>query len=272
MAIVVARSDEPIKPKATTARVWDWRAHIPIIVAGFSVLFVGIRLLSISGGNFETADSIMQASGTATIVIGAFLPVLGWIALAPGIFIAAVLLNRSVKLSPRPPAILLMFFLLAVGILTAPISFAINVVILTIPVLAIAGFSFAISGPWKRFTLRNALVTYMCLLALISFIDIAFNPVPWVPSENITSTVQAPFTGYVLGESDVDTTILAANGQIVHIPPNKIINQIVCNEQVSYNGFDTNTLYERLTKSGQRPYYPECIEDPKSARLVVPFF
>ena len=37
------------------------------------------------------------------------------------------------------------------------------------------------------------------------------NQLPWFPSENITSANAAPFSGYVIGETDTDVTILTLN-------------------------------------------------------------
>ena len=265
-----------MKQQSSTVRVWDWKDHIPVLIAGFSVLFIGLRLYSISGGDFETADAIMQASGTATIVIGAIMPIIGFIAFASGVFVLSLFLNRSVELSPRQPAILAALFLLAVGVLTVPFLFVYDAIAIVAVIFVLWNLTTWVVGyltrhqrfPGSRrilklrkyLTGRSYMVVCFYILTIGSFLIVVTNNVPWVPAEIITSTARPQFTGFVLNESDVDMTILTLNRrQIVHIPPSKVLGQTVCREKgVAYSGLQVETVLTLVSQNIQQRY-PPCI-------------
>jgi hypothetical protein len=265
-----------MKQQSSTVKVWNWKDHIPLLIGGFSILFIGLRLYTISGGDFETADAIMQASGTATVVIGAIMPVIGFIAFMFGLFVSYLLLDHSVELSPRQPAILAALCLLSVGVLTVPFLFVYDGVIIVFVITILWNFTIKVVerlARYRRFsrsrrilklrkylTGRSSLVICLYVLAIGSFLLVITNDVPWVPSEIITTTVRPPFTGFVLNESDVDITILALNKrQIFYIPSSKVLGQTVCREKgVAYNGIQVETLLTLLSQNIQQRY-PPCI-------------
>ena len=131
--------DEPDEPKLSRAIVWEWKEHIPLLIGCLSLLFVGARLFSISGGDLETADAILQASGTATIIIGAFMPLIGPIFLVVGVALSIVLISGSslVDFRPKRPLIILALSFDAVVAAIAPVELVIFVAFsLLAPLLA----------------------------------------------------------------------------------------------------------------------------------------
>src|SRR5258707_4885317 len=59
--------DSPEASETLTPKILSvYKEYLPLFVALFSLLFIGLRLLSISNQNYETADGILQASGTGT--------------------------------------------------------------------------------------------------------------------------------------------------------------------------------------------------------------
>src|SRR5215813_4737169 len=96
MMVVAPEHNGSEMPEEPVKSSWNWQEHIPLAVTALSVLFIGIRLLSISHGDFETADGILQASGTATIVIGALVPTIGFLTFPLGVWFAFLLYEGTI--------------------------------------------------------------------------------------------------------------------------------------------------------------------------------
>lgn len=261
---------EPENLRKQKESSWDWREHIPLLITGFSILFIGIRLISISHGDIETADGILQSSGTATVVIGALMPVIGFIIFTLGFWLLAALVIEDVKIAPKALVLGCGIFLVLTGLFVTPISF----ICLTI-LAPIAGFASgravrALSerssgGTTSRKSraharLRSARTFYVIsgYILLLLFVA-AINPTPWIPAEIIASTTMRPFTGYVISDSQTDVVILVSHdGKIVHIDPTKITSQVVCRQQgVVYGGFFLDTL-PMLINATSQAHYPAC--------------
>jgi hypothetical protein len=64
------------------AFVSDWKEHLGLLLGAISTVFIAIRILSLAHFNPETAYGILQAGGTAAVIVGALLPSVGIISAA----------------------------------------------------------------------------------------------------------------------------------------------------------------------------------------------
>ena len=81
------------------ARNWTikWDEHVPLLIGGVSTLFISIRILSMANFNPQTAYGILQAGGTAAVIIGAILSIIGTIALLAAVFACLQLIIPAEK-------------------------------------------------------------------------------------------------------------------------------------------------------------------------------
>lgn len=78
--------------------IGEWKEHIGLILGTVSALFVAIRILSLAQFNPETAYGILEAGGTAAVIIGALLSAVGQIALIISmICVITIIIRRSAK-------------------------------------------------------------------------------------------------------------------------------------------------------------------------------
>jgi|SRR5579859_234131 len=219
-----------------TAKQWDWKDSLPLLATVLTVFFISMRLLSISKYNAETANGILQASGTATIIVATLIPVAGLVAGLSIMLLATALAGRRPKGPVRQFAVILIVFLAAASIFISPIL-----------VMAYDGIFFVFLIPFfrlRRHSRQNndgrvslgpfmlgRVGTYFLIVTVIGMVvTLAVNSTPWVPAEAIVTTTDThPLIGYVVGETDTDVTILMSSTDlIVHLSPPEISSRTVC--------------------------------------------
>lgn len=248
---------------------WNWKEHIPLLITGISILFISIRLLSVANYDFETADGILQSSGTASVVIGALIPTIGYITLPAALSLGAMLTIGEIDKSSRPFAWVLAAFLFVASVFVAPASaFAITVfwglLLLIVVLVARRQSRSQEKNPRTRLSSRKSRTRKLPIYTIAAWtifivINTAVNSVPWLPAEVIVSGRMRPFTGFVLGETVSDVTILTSQTrQIVHVAPSAIISRTVCRQRgVAYGGFFVETI-PTLIGGPDNSGYPTC--------------
>jgi hypothetical protein len=258
-------------PKELTAKgSWNWQEHLPLLVAFLSILFISLRLLSVSNQNIETAEGILQASGTATVVIGALIPAMGLVTLALTAVAVNLLVFGAIDDSLRPLAVALAGIFLLASFFTTPIFF---LFMLALGVAVNLKLRSSMPSHPKRskfeMWLRSRVnpdnvkerwsVYYLMGAIVLLFVFLATSSTPWLPAETITFSNKHQLTGYVLGETTNDLAVLTyRTRRIVDITPNSIISRAICSESGAiYNGFFYETL-PTLIAQHNTSNYPAC--------------
>jgi len=251
-------SQEPDKEKGG-GNLWSWKEHLPLLATVFSVIFIGIRLLSISNQNFETAEGILQSSGTATVIIGALVPQTGIFTFVLGMGIGGLLISGRIDKSSKQFATVLTILLIAASAIIAPIGtfVAFSGLVLLLPIWP-RRFRRWIK-PDSTSRMQRLYIYSMVGWVMLIIVYVAANPVPWIPAEIIVPSKATPFTGYVLSQSDTDVAILTyKNRQIVHMAPRDIVSQTVCRQPgVSFRDSSGETL-PMLIYGQNKSNYPAC--------------
>jgi hypothetical protein len=61
--------------------IGEWKEHLGLLLGTLSTLFVAVRILSLANFDPETAYGILQARGTAAVIVGALLSSIGLLSL-----------------------------------------------------------------------------------------------------------------------------------------------------------------------------------------------
>jgi hypothetical protein len=245
---------KPISP-------WSFKEYLPLLVTSFSLLFIGLRLLSISNYNFETAYGILQASGTGTVIIGALIPAIGFIIPTMAAWLSLMLSTGGIDQPSKPLAITILALLFTASVFVTPVYALVAVSIM----ILFAGLWLLPSGQRQEIARRPpsehrkkiALYTLLAYIVII-FITTAVTPIPWLPSETVVLHNTRPFTGYIVGETGTDATVLISSSrQIIHVDSHTIISRTVCTEPEAYiRGFFFDTLPMLMTRHDAS--YPTC--------------
>jgi hypothetical protein len=248
--------DEP-KP----INLWSLKEYLPLLVTSFSLLFIGLRLLSISNYNFETAYGILQASGTGTIIIGALIPAIGFIIPIIAAWLSLMLRTGGIDQPSKPLAITLLALLFTASIFVTPVYALVAVSIM----ILFAGLWLRPRGQRLKIASRltsdhRKKIALYALLAyfVVIFITTAITPMPWLPSEALDLRNTQPFTGYIVGETGTDSTVLISpSRRIIHVDSYTIISRTFCTEPEAYiRGFFVDTLPMLITRHDAS--YPAC--------------
>jgi hypothetical protein len=247
--------------KSSTPRTqWAWKDNIPLLVTAFSLLFIAIRLISISQYNFVTAYGILQASGTATVVVGTLIPAMVLIPTLALVLCGYLLLSGRVKKGSRQPVVIFLIFSTILALVVSPVLLLISAAVL---LLADASYG-RLPGARRRTgdkRTNNILSLYSLTgLAIILLLSLTLTPRIWLPPEVIFTTNSRPLVGYVVGETDTDVTVLTSNTDlIVHISPTKVISRTVCNlsRTASFSEWAFENLPTLIGAQGQSNY-PVC--------------
>jgi hypothetical protein len=225
---------------------WNWKEHLPLLIGLASTLLVALRLLAVAGFDEETAYGILQAAGTASIIVGAFIPVIGLIAISIG-----VLLIMRAPTEERRGLFKSTFLVYAAGLalmigtLTAPIGGLILLGSAMLLGTIHRGILWVIArrqGKNKRAKEGRAVVEQERpgfpsiggrLIAMYSVLAIAAVVIlapPWMPAERISvKGDDIPITGFILSKTPTDVVILnGASRQIAYLKTQDIVEQMPC--------------------------------------------
>jgi Ca2+/Na+ antiporter len=239
----------------------------------------------ISNFNFETADGILQSGGTANVIIGAIIPLLGLITPTAIVILRLLFIANRIGEHSKAITIAAMILLGLTSLIISPAWY-----LLPIPVYVIASVlplifpanktrSDRISNledrtrnnatdkprqparhrqrnPRERFT-----AFWVVVYIAFAFVSLVSESAPWVPSEIIAAKgFNHSFTGYIFSETDTDVTILTARTKtIIHIRTSDLISRTVCEQRgIAYNGFFLETLPQFLFGNDQS-HYRQCV-------------
>lgn len=266
----------------TSGVSWVWHEHLPLIATGASAFLIVYRLLVISNFNFETAGSILQASGTGTIIVGTLIPSMGFLMVVAWYLMVISMVRRKID---KKYVALSIGMLIIVGIAALAVSPIIFLWTIPVGILEVIIF-LSISIAWTekkngiddrkesdsngdhtevRALARHkttrvyepAVINLATVMLLSAFIIAIINPNPWVPPEVIIAKGMAhPITGFVFNQSDTDITILTAKTQaIVHIPTVHLVSRTVCQPHLSEV---ERFLYQNIIQFLNNLAYPNC--------------
>lgn len=246
-----------------------WRDNLSLVVGSLSAGLIALRLLVVARGDPETAYAILQAGGTAAILTGTLVSVVGLIA-APISFLLFFYawLHFCARRTQGTTSWIALFGASAVSayiaIFAAPaalllLGIALGFVVwLVLRQPRIRGLIMPEddSHPKSRGSIPSwAYITIICYLAL-TMITQLWSPKPWLPIQSIETKTQT-FNGYVLSETNGDAYILTATPTgVTQVPSSSIESATECKPSSSFV-FSQETLAE-IIESPYRTSYPAC--------------
>jgi hypothetical protein len=206
-----------------------------LVFGGVSTILIALRLLSVAKANPETAYGILQASGTANIIIGTVLSLIPSIAL---IGASCLILGRIFAKFLKSPELsqaaelgvwTSICALLLIALFTIPFRYW-EAPAAVIVALILAGiFRKRIEDVRKKkAAARRVAKAAAGLIAGLFLLGVILSP-PWMPAEQLTFTKAKPVTGYVLDQSQSGLTVLAVGSrQILYYGPNELSTETAC--------------------------------------------
>jgi hypothetical protein len=236
-----------------------------LLVGVGSVAFIAIKLLTVAGGDPETAYAILQSQGTGAVLVGSLVSVVGLIA-APFAFVLILHGLKPHRGVPSGPAMshfyVIGFGLLMVSVVTAPAGLLIESVVCALLLTAAITAMHARFGSKARvrfpFNLASANFTLAYAMSIIIIGLISSSP--WLPAENISLRHNLSFTGYVLSDSNGRILVLTYDPTgVVQFPQGDILGTREC-EPHDYKWFQATPweLISGVLDSGLRAYYSAC--------------
>lgn len=209
----------------------EWSSHLTLIASAFIVLWVVVRLLATAGFDANTATSILQESGTATVIVGTVLsattiaiPLI--IAVGLGLLAYRLTYHRSLPHWIYIPA----SFLGAMWLVIASPVFGLFFLALTVSV----GVVFAMSDrktvePKRSKDYSVSIRVFWGILATFGTIGLILSTQPWMPTETIKTASGETIYGYVLRSSDQRWAILRDHPrEVIFIESNKVRQRALC--------------------------------------------
>jgi hypothetical protein len=245
---------------------WAWRDNIGLLAGTGSVAFIAVRLLSVAGGDPETAYTILQSQGTATIVVGSLISLVGLVAVPVAIaFMRYAYVHQPTDSNDRTSSysLALSSGLALIAIYTAPAGELVASVVVAL-----------VFGYWtsrlfhrkteldnsKRFSFKvispHLLIIYFITIMIINVASVN----PWLPSESISIKGGAPFSGFILSEGGTNALILTADPiGIVQLPRQDITGTAQCEmPEYAYKYATFGELLARVTHYFPDLRYPAC--------------
>jgi hypothetical protein len=209
--------------------------HVGALALGAaSTLIVALRLLSVARLNPQTADGILQASGTANVIIGTVISLIPSIALIAG---ACLALNETFRRSDKPGLLgefviwASIIALIVIAILTIPYRYvyapaAVFVILVLARLLKepIAKLADVGDGRVGRILVRVS----GGLVALLLIFGVAISQ-PWMPAERLTLNNHQQVTGYILNQTPGSIAVLGIRTrEITYYGANALVRQSIC--------------------------------------------
>src|SRR5579859_1936597 len=234
---------EPERSRSATS---SSNLHIGALIFGAaSTILVALRLLSVARFNPETAYGILQASGTATVLIGTVISLIPSIAIISASCLALMQIFKGIRAAGPDPeagaapeadpiinfAIWASIFILAlIALFTTPLRYApaTVAVVVFIPIVGILRRRIL-----KHLNGAGGLVTATVaalLAASLVMTGVVFGP-PWMPAERLTFNNAQPVTGYILAQNSSGLTVMLIRPRkIRYYGPNALTGQYVCSD------------------------------------------
>jgi uncharacterized membrane protein len=235
-----------------TSDLWNrWKEHIPLLIGAGTTLFIAVRLLSVAGFDLETAYGILQEGGTAAIVIGAIIPLIGGIAVMVCSLSAAsfFLFDKAAERNYWAALGIL------AGIVSAFIAPLINILVIS-PVVVLICFlplmarrrrkaveKVAASGDedqieqlktkldrqiasGERFVKIGSYAQLAGMAVVIALA--AINTDPWLPAMRLTVNDSQSFTAYILSSGSEMGILLNSSRKVEYISSRDVAQEVLC--------------------------------------------
>jgi hypothetical protein len=241
-----------------------------VFVAVAGLLAVAARLLAISRFDVNTATTILERSGTATVAAGTALALLPFALVLVTCFlgVATFVDRRLLRLNDHYRAPLLALAIGATLCMTAiPLGlFTLSVVLFT----AIVG---RLNRNKAELDLGALLRSSRLLRAQVTalFVVMALAPIvlqqPWLPMQAVYTSDGRLLIGYVLGDADPQLALMNDEDRsIVFLTPAEVASREICSGPPSVGGLFRTAPQLQLSGSflgallwGDRvPHYPPC--------------
>jgi hypothetical protein len=244
------------------------REHLGVVLTLATGVAISIRVLSSAALDPETALILLEAQGTAAVILGSLLPVLP---LLPGLASVFALIatfgSRPISRTRLATALVLL------GVSAVMVPLGSVALLLVLPTVIVALYAARLS--WSVCQLRTArrerdrakvhdaveAVRYLNavrlgagnygsprFIFLISSVTVSlvlFSAPPWLPTESIRAGGD-PFTGYVLGSDDEMLIILKDSPRTAIRIPKANVQRSYCTKPDE----DEGTSLSRLASSG----------------------
>jgi hypothetical protein len=242
-----------------------------VLITIVSVALIALKLMSVSSGNLETADAILQAQGTGTVIVGAFLTIIGLIVAPVGMALAVMPLAMDPEKNPErfSYATLAGGVLLLVAIESASwynlvVSFTGALLLATLADILFLRQLINSSVPsWKRRSVhfRRFLNLWIAFYLAAVIVAVALASTPWMPTQSFTIRRSAPVVGYLLSRDSTEIVILNEfTGIVQNLPTQDVTSMEECTVS---NYWQKETLSQvvpilRLSFAIHYTQYPSC--------------
>jgi hypothetical protein len=260
------------------------------LIALVSTFFVAMRVFSVAGYSLTTAYGILQAGGTATVVIGAALSLIGLIHLWIVSQSLTWLHDAPARTShiKRNMVIGLIACFTIIAVFSSPVA---GLAMIALILLFELYFNFPTRSrkeaarlnsqitpaEWEAYFKERGLKLKkpsklpvgMAIILAVSFFTIVGNTTPWLPSEEITLTNAKPVTGYVLSLSDQFMAVLLPYGRgISYINTADIKARKICT--IGFTGLIWRSLPDLTTSQPYQPCPSEIQNNPAPSKVKSP--
>jgi hypothetical protein len=235
-------------------------------IAAASTVLIALRLLSAADFNPATAYGIIQASGTANVIIGTVISLIPSIAIiaASGLILYVVFSPHKLSLAAELAAWTSMSILFLITLLTIPLRYfyAIGGCVLFILILLLFRKRIKTSIENHRDTqvVRNAARVFGFIIAVTLIFGVVLSP-PWMPAEYLVLNNGQSITGYILSETQNGMTVLQINPREVlyYDDPRLLKSESICSNGPKWDYPIIYYLHLRLHLSVLNPYhYDSC--------------
>jgi hypothetical protein len=226
---------EPERSRSATS---SSNLHIGALIFGAaSTILVALRLLSVARFNPETAYGILQASGTATVLMGTVISLIPSIAIIAALCLALRQIFKGFgEDNPAPeynPAVEFaiwasIFILTLIALLTTPLRYAIAAAPVVVFILIVWKFRKPIHARRNRTAGKVTATVAALLTALLLMLGVVLSP-PWMPAERLTFNNAQPVTGYILAQTSSGLTVMQIKSrEILYYGPSALTSQSMC--------------------------------------------
>lgn len=200
--------------------------HLGLVVATGSVLLVATRLLAVSGYSPTTATAVLQAQGTAPVIVGSLIDFWPLIAVGTlGVILGAR--RHHVVRSLRGARALLTLAGLCWIVFLVPALFTAVLFLAYLTARLIGRLRHV--GPASPGAARLAPAATAATAILLLGMGVAVNPTPWLPAERMEIDQQPPLVGYVLADTGTSLLVLVDDDRrVVRLPADEVPSRGLC--------------------------------------------
>jgi len=196
------------------------REHAKAIFTVATVATVPIRLLAVSGWNFDTALALLQESDTRVLLTGTVMTSYGWaIVFVPLVVTVRILTARTRRVMVRSWLVgLLAVLLLAFAPIGVPLFwFAVGYLVLG-PFLRLVAATDKKEDRVFRTAVAGVYGSVAAAAAVVVLWTFVVGQQPWLPRETVRAANDAVVIGYVVADGADLVVLRGRDSHVVHLP------------------------------------------------------